>query len=200
MDAPISGKLIVISGPSGVGKTTVIEHLLSGPGFERVVTATTRKPRPGERDGIDYHFMPRQEFEAGIRAGRFLEHARVHGNWYGTPREAVERGLEAGKRLILNIDVQGARQVRERARGIPLVTIFLLPPSLEELERRLSRRGTEKPGEVAGRLEIARRELEDRDLFEHRVVNDTIERAAAAIREAINRGPGTGPARSKKTE
>lgn len=183
------GRLLVLSGPSGVGKTTVADRLLREEGIERVVTATTRAPRPGEVPGVDYHFLTRDEFEEGIREGRFLEHAHVHENLYGTPRDAVEAGLRAGKNLLLNIDVQGAAILRETARDLDTVSVFLLPPSPQVLEERLRGRGTETAGELERRLETARHELERRDEYDHRVVNDILEEACQRILEILRTAP-----------
>jgi len=180
MTAPARpGVVAVISGPSGVGKTTVIEGLLARGGYARSVTATTRPPREGERDGVDYLFLPRERFEEGIAAGRFLEHAVVHGNLYGTPRDGVEAVLAKGLVCILNIDVQGAEALRRS--GLPVVTLFLLPPSIQELESRLARRGTEVPGEVSRRLEIAKREMAQADRFDARFVNAKVEETVGEI-------------------
>src|SRR5262245_51818543 len=142
-EARPGGRLILVSGPSGVGKTSICAALLARGGMRRVITATSRPPRPGERDGVDYHFFTEAKFQEAIRRGEFLEHARVHGHLYGTPREEVAAGLRDGLPVLLNIDVQGARQIREQVKAgepIPLTQIFLLPPSLAELERRLKAR------------------------------------------------------------
>jgi guanylate kinase len=181
------GRIVVISGPSGVGKTTVCNAILSHPRFTRVVTATSRSPRPGEQDGTDYRFLSEERFLEGIRRGDFLETARVHGNLYGTPRTDVEEGIREGKLVVLNIDVQGARQVREAAaaRRLPLTTIFLMPPNLEELRRRLEGRGTEDPETFRRRIETAVQEMEERSLYDHEVVNDGVEGAARRIIAAV---------------
>lgn len=173
------GIVAVISGPSGVGKTTVIDGLLRRPGYARSITATTRAPRPGELDGRDYLFLSRERFEEGIRSGRFLEHATVHGNLYGTPRDGVEDVLARGEVCLLNIDVQGAESLRRS--GLPVVTIFLLPPSPDELQARLDKRGTETPAEKARRTEVARREMEQADRFDARIVNRVVEGAIAEV-------------------
>jgi guanylate kinase len=173
------GIVAVVSGPSGVGKTTVIDGLLRRPGYARSITATTRAPRPGEKDGRDYVFLTRERFEEGLRAGRFLEHATVHGNLYGTPRDGVEAVLARGEVCLLNIDVQGAESLRRS--GLPVVTIFLLPPSTEELLARLEKRATEPPEEKARRLEVARREMAEADRFDARVVNRTVAEAVAEV-------------------
>ncbi len=187
------GRLIVISGPSGVGKTSVCAALLARPGFRRVITSTSRPPRPGERDGIDYHFLSDEEFQAAVRRGEFLEHARVHGHLYGTPRKEVGAGLAEGLRVLLNIDVQGARQIREKVRGgerIPLTQVFLLPPTIEELTRRLASRGTEDSRSVKERLERAIAEMEERTEYDHVIVNDEVTAAVERILEVLDPGQG----------
>jgi guanylate kinase len=177
------GIVAVVSGPSGVGKTTVIDALLRRPGYSRSITATTRAPRPGESDGVDYRFLSRARFEEGVAQGRFLEHATVHGNLYGTPRDGVEEVLARGDVCLLNIDVQGAESLRRS--GLPLVTIFLLPPSMADLEARLAHRGTEGPEEKARRIGVAMREMSQADRFDARVVNrevsGTVEEVAAIV-------------------
>lgn len=173
------GIVAVVSGPSGVGKTTVIDGLLRRPGYARSITATTRAPRPGERDGVDYLFLTRERFEEGLAAGRFLEHATVHGNLYGTPRDAVEAVLARGDVCLLNIDVQGAESLRRS--GMPVVTVFLLPPSPEELQARLEKRGTEAPAEKARRIEVARKEMEQADRFDARIVNRVVDGTVAEV-------------------
>jgi len=177
------GIVVVVSGPSGVGKTTVIDRLLRRPGYSRSITATTRAPRPGEVDGVDYRFLARARFEEDVAGGRFLEHATVHGNLYGTPRDGVEEVLARGDVCLLNIDVQGAESLRRS--GLPLVTVFLLPPSMADLEARLAHRGTEGPEEKARRIGVAMREMAQADRFDARVVNrevdGTVEEVAAIV-------------------
>jgi len=173
------GIVAVVSGPSGVGKTTVIDGLLRRPGYARSITATTRAPRPGEKDGTDYIFLTRERFEEGLNAGRFLEHATVHGNLYGTPRDGVEAVLSRGDVCLLNIDVQGAESLRRS--GLPVVTVFLLPPSPEELAARLAKRGTETEAEKARRIEVARREMAEADRFDARVVNRVVDGTVAEV-------------------
>jgi len=175
-------RLLVISGPSGVGKTTVCERLLARPEFERVRTATTRPPRGDERDGVDYDFLDDATFDRWIEEDRFLEWAQVYDNRYGSPRAAAERILETGRFPLLNIDVQGAASLR--AAGLDCLRVFLLPPSVEELERRLRGRGTDDAETVARRLEVAREELARRDEFDLQVVNDDAGRAADEIAKA----------------
>ena len=179
------GILVILSGPSGVGKTTVAALLLRRPAFRRVVTATTRAPRGDERDGVDYHFLVLAEFQDGIRQGRFLEHATVHGQLYGTPREEVERYIRGGHVVLLNVDVQGARQIREVELPFAVVSVFLLPPDMEELERRLRERATDSEEAVQLRLRTACEELAERPRYDHAVVNDSAERAADEVLEIL---------------
>jgi len=176
-------RLVVVSGPSGAGKTTVVDRLLARKGFERVVTATTRPPRPREKPGVDYHFLSEQEFEAWTKQGRFLEWATVHGRNYGTPRTSVEEVVKRGRHAVLNIDVQGAESVRRS--GFPCLLVFLLPPSWEELERRLRGRGTDPEEEIERRLADAKAELLRQDDFDLRVTNDDPKRAADEIARAV---------------
>lgn len=179
------GHLVIVSGPSGVGKTTVAEKLVESGIVERVVTATTRTPRQHERHGVDYYFLTRQEFQSKIENNEFLEFAEVHRNLYGTPRESVERGLAEGKRLLLTIDVEGARQIRDQARDLPLLTIFLLPPSQAELDHRLESRGSETEAEVRTRQETARKELGEQGAYDYQVVNDDLGLAVEEILDLV---------------
>jgi guanylate kinase len=166
----------VITGPSGVGKGTLIRGLLERvPELELSVSATTRKPRPGEREGVDYHFLDPEEFERRAAAGEFLEHACYSGNRYGTLRSEVERRLADGAPVVLEIEVQGARQVR--AEMPEAVAVFIAPPSREALRARLIGRGTDTPEQVDERMRTAERELEAQPEFAHVVVNDRLERA-----------------------
>lgn len=178
------GRLFVLSAPSGSGKTTVLARLMEGKRpIVRSVSVTTRLPRRGERDGRDYFFLTQAEFEQGIRRGEFLEHARVLGYRYGTPRAAVERHLRAGKDVVLCIDIQGARQIRRS--GLPATTVFLVPPSLKVLQERLRRRGTEGPAQMRARLRLARRELREVGRYDYAVVNDRLEEAVEAVRTIL---------------
>jgi guanylate kinase len=183
-------KVFVITGPSGVGKGTLIRGLRERvPGLELSVSATTRAPRPGESDGTDYHFLSPDEFDRRVRAGEFVEHATYSGRRYGTLRSELERRLSAGQPVVLEIEVQGARQVRE---AIPdAVPVFIAPPSTEALRARLIGRGTDDPEQIEERLRTAERELEARPEFSHVVVNDRLEHATdelAAIVEGALAG------------
>jgi guanylate kinase len=180
------GKVFVITGPSGVGKGTLIERLLERiPELELSVSATTREPRPGELDGRDYHFLTPEEFERRVEAGDFLEHATYSGNRYGTLREEVERRLAEGRSVVLEIEVQGARQVRD---AMPeAVQIFIAPPDPQVLRERLEGRGTDSPEAIEERLRTAETELAARDEFPHVVVNDEVQEAASEL-EGLVRG------------
>jgi guanylate kinase len=169
-------RVLVITGPSGVGKGTLIRGLMQRiPNLELSVSATTRAPRPGERDGIDYHFLSEPEFDRRVREGAFVEHADYAGRRYGTLRSELDERSGAGVPVVLEIEVQGARQVRAAMRDAVLV--FIAPPSLEALRARLVGRGTDDPEEVARRLRVAEQELQARDEFGHVVVNDRLEDA-----------------------
>ena len=170
----------MITGPSGVGKGTLIRGLLEQvPELELSVSATTRKPRPGERDGIDYHFLDEEEFERRIAEGDFLEHARYSGNRYGTLRSEVQKRLGEGRPVVLEIEVQGARQVR--AAMPEAVAVFIAPPSREALRARLIGRGTDTVEQVETRMQTAERELEAQPEFSHVIVNDRLERATGDL-------------------
>ncbi len=176
----MSGRLVVLSGPSGVGKGTVVEQLRRlRPDVWVSVSATTRAPRSGEVDGDQYHFWSRERFDRTVAMGGFLEWAEFAGNRYGTPRTAVERRLAAGESVLLEIELQGARQVR---RAMPsALMVFLAPPSWEALEARLRGRGTEDEAAIARRLERARQELAAADEFDEVVVNDDVVHAAERL-------------------
>jgi guanylate kinase len=174
-------KVLVITGPSGVGKGTLIRALLDRfPRFRLSVSATTRAPRPGETDGVDYHFLSDEEFQRRLDAGEFLEHAEYAGHRYGTLRSEIDR---AEGPLMLEIEVQGARQVRE---ALPEAKqIFIAPPNPEALRLRLATRGTDAPEEVERRLETAAQELEARREFAHVVVNDRLEKAVDELSDLV---------------
>jgi guanylate kinase len=177
------GLLIVISGASGTGKGTVCKKILADlPEVAYSISATTRAPRPGEIDGREYYFLSVEEFKAWITEEKFLEYAEVYGNFYGTPLNKIEERLNRGEDIILEIDVQGALNVKKKCpEGI---YIFLLPPSLEELKNRIEGRGTETPESLARRLKNAVAEIKIGLQYDYVVVNDTIDNAAAQI-EAI---------------
>jgi guanylate kinase len=170
-----------VTGPSGVGKGTLIRTLRERvPDLELSVSATTRAPRPGEEDGVDYHFLSEPEFERRLAAGDFIEHAEYAGNRYGTLRSEIGRARDAGARaLVLEIEVQGARQVREALPGA--VQVFIAPPSDEALRTRLVGRGADAPEQIERRLAVAAGELEARNEFEHVIVNDRLEEAVEEL-------------------
>ncbi|MBN8869557.1 MAG: guanylate kinase [Solirubrobacterales bacterium] len=186
MSGPSPSKVFVITGPSGVGKGSLISLLRHRiPELELSTSATTREPRTGEQHGVDYHFLDKDEFLDRVEAGEFLEHAAYSGNHYGTLRSEVDRRIEAGSPVVLEIEVQGARQIAE---SMPeAVQIFIAPPALESLKGRLEGRGTDSPEAIARRLEVAEEELAARDEFHHQVVNDELEHALDEL-EAIVRG------------
>lgn len=188
IDAANGAMLVIISGPSGVGKDTIIDALKRrrhDPEYHYVVTCTTRTKRPGEVDGVDYHFLDRPAFAAQRAAGEFLEANKVHGNWYGTPRSQVREELAAGLDVILKIDVQGAQVVKEKIPGALL--IFLIPPSLEDLFQRLRSRATETADELELRQRNAAIELARQEDYDYVVTNETgqVERTAERIDEIV---------------
>jgi guanylate kinase len=173
-------RVFVITGPSGVGKGTLIRGLMERiPQLELSVSATTRAPRPGEHDGVDYHFLSGEEFERHVQAGEFVEHADYAGRRYGTLRSELERRVAEGAPVVLEIEVQGARQVRAAMREA--VQVFIAPPSLAALRTRLIGRGTDGNEEVERRLAVAEHELAAREEFAHVVVNDRLEDALAEL-------------------
>ncbi len=178
---------IVLAAPSGTGKTTIAHRLVEGTGeFVFSVSATTRAPRKGERNGMDYEFMGRTEFETMAEGGEFAEWAEVHGNLYGTPRRTLEEATARGEFVVLDIDVQGARQIHT---GFPdALLVFVIPPSAEVLLSRLTKRGTEADEEVVRRLRNAHKELARAGEFDHVVVNDDLERAVEEMRVVARSG------------
>jgi guanylate kinase len=177
-------KVFVITGPSGVGKGTLIRGLLERmPQLELSTSATTRSPRPGERDGADYHFLSDEQFDRRLAAGDFVEHASYSGHRYGTLRSELERRMEAGTPVVLEIEVQGARQVRDAMPDAEAV--FIAPPSEQALRARLVGRGTDSAEDVARRLSTAEDELRAQQEFQHVVVNDRLEQATDELVEIV---------------
>jgi len=172
--------LIVISAPSGGGKTTLCQQLLAArPNVTRAITCTTRSPRPGEQDGVDYYFLDATTFLKRVQAGNFLEHATVYGNSYGTLKSEVLGKLRHGNDVVLNVDVQGAATIRAEAEGDPelersLVTVFLAPPSMAALEQRLKKRGMDSPAAIQKRLSVARQEIGQWKNFDYLIVSSAI--------------------------
>ena len=187
INCPVSGKLILISGPAGSGKTTLCDKLIqSYHTIQRVVTTTTRPPRKGEQDGIDYDFLSKAAFEIKIAAGEFYEYATVHNNWYGTLKTTVRSQLKSGTHLLLNIDVQGAASFRKEAQSDPelsqcLHSIFIRPENVDVLQARLKKRGTEDAKAIAGRMAIATHEIEQAAHYDHCILSGTPEADFAAI-------------------
>ncbi|MBN9589634.1 MAG: guanylate kinase [Alphaproteobacteria bacterium 64-11] len=180
------GLMLVLSSPSGAGKTTLSRRLLDSDGkISLSVSATTRPMRPGEVHGRDYHFIGQEEFAAWIADGRFLEHASVFGNRYGTPRALVEASLNDGRDVLFDIDWQGTQQLKEKARD-DLVSIFILPPSHEELERRLRARAQDSDDVVAGRMAKAADEISHWPEYDYVIVNTSLDKALADIQAILN--------------
>lgn len=179
------GILFVVSGPSGAGKGTICKELVKRRDDVFLsVSATTRKPRVGEEDGVHYFFISKEEFEENINGGRMLEYAQFCGNYYGTPAQAVEQMLSAGKNVILEIEVQGAMKVKEKTEGA--VFIFVLPPSMKELRSRLVGRGTESPDIVEKRLKTAAWEFEHIAGYDYMLLNDSVSFAAQRLEKIID--------------
>jgi guanylate kinase len=180
-------RVFVITGPSGVGKGTLIRGLMERlPELELSVSATTRPARPGERDGVDYHFLTPEEFERRVQAGDFVEHADYAGRRYGTLRSELDGRVRAGAPVVLEIEVQGARQVR--AAAPEALQVFIAPPSLDALRTRLIGRGADGPEEVERRLHVAEQELQAQSEFAHVVVNDRLEDALERLTEVVGAG------------
>ena len=174
----MSGAILVLSGPSGAGKSTIIESASSRIGdYYFSISTTTREPREGERDGIDYYFVSKEEFEEEIKAGAFLEYATVHGNYYGTSLNPVKEALKSGKLVIFDIDIQGHRLVRAKI-GDLVTSVFITPPTLSELERRLYSRSTDKSSIIERRVNNAKDEIKAICEFDFVIINDDIERAS----------------------
>ena len=174
----MSGAILVLSGPSGAGKSTIIESASSKIGeYYFSISTTTREPREGERDGVDYYFVSKEEFEEDIKAGAFLEYATVHGNYYGTSINPVKEALKSGKLVIFDIDIQGHRLVRAKI-GDLVTSVFITPPTLSELERRLYSRSTDKDSIIEKRVNNAKEEIKAICEFDFVIINDEIERAS----------------------
>lgn len=177
------GMLIVVSGPSGCGKGTVLAEILKSDRIFYSVSATTRSPRPGEMDGVNYYFLTKEKFEKLIEEDGMLEYASYCGNYYGTPKKPVEDMLEQGKHVILEIEVQGAMKVMEKCPEA--VFVFILPPSLKELERRLNKRGTEAEDVIKKRLSEAAGEISQAHKYDYAVINGELEKAVDDLKAII---------------
>lgn len=181
----MKGNLIIISAPSGTGKTTILKRLfaqLKGVTFS--ISHATRNPRPGEQNEVDYYFVDQETFKKMRTNNEFLEWAKVHGNYYGTSKKEVNRHLAQGLDVILDIDVQGARQVRETS-GEEYFSIFIAPPSWEELEKRLTGRGTDSKETIELRLQNSRLEIKEAPLYDYIIVNDSLDQATNILRSII---------------
>ncbi|MDP2062894.1 MAG: guanylate kinase [Phaeovulum sp.] len=180
--SPRRGLLVILSSPSGAGKTTLARRLMAKDADMRFsVSATTRAPRPGEVDGREYWFLAREAFEAAARRGDMLEHAEVFGHLYGSPRGPIEADLAAGRDVLLDIDWQGGQQVRNSALGRDVVSVFILPPSIAELDRRLRARGQDAPEVIAGRMAKSQAEISHWAEYDYVLVNDDLDRAETAL-------------------
>jgi guanylate kinase len=185
MEVQRRGLMLVLSSPSGAGKTTISRALLEqDPNLTLSVSATTRPKRPGERDGVDYHFVAEAHFKEMVAAGDLLEHAVVFGNWYGTPREPVEQALEEGRDVLFDLDWQGTQQISSRM-AKDLVRVFILPPSHEELERRLRTRALDPEEVVQERMAKASDEMSHWDAYDYIIVNREFDRSAAEVRAIL---------------
>lgn len=178
--APAVGQMLLVSGPSGTGKSTICKLLGEDPRVQFSISATTRSPRPGEVDGREYHFVSKERFRELIREGAFIEHAEVYGNMYGTLRAPMEDAIAAGNIYLVEIDVQGALQLM--ALDVPGLYVFIAPPDFETLRRRLAGRGTETPEVLERRLRKAEDEYRERVKYDHVIVNDDLDRAVAELR------------------
>ncbi len=180
------GLLVVISAPSGGGKTTVIREILKSCDdlFQYSVSATTRKPRGHEKDGVDYYFISEEEFQRRVEAGDFIEWAKVHGHYYGTPRQPIDEAIARGKIIFLDIDVQGGLEIKKQY-GDDALLIFIMPPSIEELEKRLRGRKTDSEAEIAKRLAAVPVEIEKSRFYDAVVVNNDLQETVKKVREIV---------------
>jgi guanylate kinase len=182
-------RVFVVSAPSGGGKRTVLSHVMrTDSDLEMAVSCTTRPPRDGENHGLDYYFLDRAEFQAKADAGEFAEWAEVHGNLYGTLREELERRMASGKDVVLEVDVQGMRQMK--ASGLDPVTVFITVPSLEVLRERIASRGQNDPADTALRMKNAEEEMAAQDEFDAVIVNDNLDQAVAAFHALVREARG----------
>jgi len=180
------GLLLILSSPSGAGKSTLARRLMDwDPTLGFSVSATTRAPRAGEVDGREYHFTTREEFRRMVAAGEMLEYAEVFGNYYGSPRGPVERAMEAGRDTLFDVDWQGGQQIRDSALGRDVVSVFVLPPSIRELDRRLRGRGQDAPEVIAGRMEKSRDEISHWAEYDYVLVNEDIDETEARLKTIV---------------
>lgn len=187
---PGTGKLFVISAPSGCGKTTLGRRLLDDNiGLYNSISMTTRPPRPGEKNGVDYRFVSRKHFQELIKAGAFLEYEENFGHLYGTPKKFIRDSLKKGRSVLLSIDVKGAMKVR-RAYGAKSVLIFILPPSIAALKNRLHLRMSDGPDVIAARLRTAKEEVAYKNRYDHRVINDRLDTAYRKLKKIVMREAG----------
>ncbi len=181
----MTGHLYIVAAPSGAGKTTLVRLLLKNDsGIRLSISSTTRAPRPGEKDGREYHFVDVPSFLEKVNRGEFLEWAEVHGNYYGTSRSWIETEMSAGRDVLLEIDWQGAQQVRKSFPGA--IGVFILPPSLKALQQRLSGRGTDSAETIARRVAAAREEMRHVDEFDYVIINDDLQQALGNLTSVVN--------------
>ncbi len=179
--------MIVICAPSGTGKSTLLGRLkVERPDLQWSVSCTTRSMRPGEIDGKDYHFLPVEVFQEQIKEGQFIEWAKVHSNYYGTSKKFVDEGLRLGKKMLFDLDVQGADAMK-KIYGVKAQVIFIEPPSVEELEKRLRARGTDGDKVIQERVDNARKELNRKNDYDHLILNDEIEKAYKALKSLVDK-------------